>query len=56
MDKQDLDYTLAQVKKQNVTEKGHVYRRNAEYNIMNQDFNKLNPELYHLLAPQYRNS
>ena len=54
IDKQDIDYTLAKVNTQNVTEKGHVYRRRAEYNIMCQKFGKINPELYHLLAPQYR--
>ena len=55
MNKNDLDYSLAKVNTQNVTEKGHVYRRKAEYNIMCQNFGKVNPDLYHLLAPEYRN-
>ena len=56
IDKKDIDYSLAKVNTQNVTEKGHVYRRRAEYKIMNQTFGEVNPELYHLLAPEYRNS
>lgn len=56
IDKKDIDYSLAKVNTQNVTEKGHVYRRRAEYKIMCQEFGKVNPDLYHLLAPEYRNS
>ena len=56
MNKDDLDYSLNKVITQNVTENGHVYRRQAEFKIMKQDFGKVNPELYHLLAPEYRNS
>lgn len=50
MNKKDLDYSLNKVNTQNVTEKGHVYRRQAEYKIMSQKFGKVNPKLYHLLA------
>lgn len=56
INKQDLDYTLAKVNTQNITEKGHVYRRRAEYNIMRQKFGDVNSDLYHLLSPEYRKS
>jgi len=56
INKQDIDYSLAKVNTQNVIAKGHVYRRRAEYKIMCQTFGEINPELYHLLAPEYRNS
>lgn len=56
INKQDIEYTLSKVNTQNVTEKGHVYRRRAEYKIMSQKFGSVNPELYHLLAPEFRNS
>lgn len=44
--KNDLDYTLAQVKKQNVILRGHKNRRETEYNIMKQGVGELNPSLY----------
>ena len=48
INKSDIDYTLAQINKQNVFLPGHKTRRRAEYFIAMQPYGKINPKLYNL--------
>jgi GH24 family phage-related lysozyme (muramidase) len=48
INKSDIDYTLAQVNKQNVFLPGYKTRRRAEYFIAMQPYGKINPKLYNL--------
>ena len=53
IDRSDIDFTLAQTNRQNITERGHYARRRAEYFIMMQPFGQVKPELYNLKNPEY---
>ena len=48
VNKSDVYFTISQLRHQNITEKGHIARRNAECLIAQQIGNKINPDLYHL--------
>ena len=53
----DIDYVISQVKKQNITEKGHHFRRKKESEIMSKGSNDVAQTFdYHLIAPEYRQS
>lgn len=53
----DINYVIAQVKKQNITEKGHHFRRKKESEIMSKGNNDVAQAFdYHLIAPEYRQS
>lgn len=53
MNPSDIAYTMSAVKNQNITQRGHVYRRAQEYKIMTQDAAR-DVANYHLIAPEYR--
>ena len=48
INKADVYYTISQLRHQNITEPGHVARRNAECLIAQQIGDKINPSLYNL--------
>jgi len=49
VDRSDVYYTISQIRHQNITERGHVARREAECQIMQQcSLTHVNPELYNL--------
>lgn len=51
----DIDYVISQVPNQNVTQKGHEFRRKKEAEIMSKGSNDIAPSFdYHLIAPEYR--
>ena len=51
----DINYVISQVKNQNITEKGHYFRRKKESEIMSKGNNDITQSLdYHLIAPEYR--
>ena len=53
----DINYAIAQVKKQNITAKGHQFRRKKESEIMSKGNNDVAQAFdYHLIAPKYRQS
>lgn len=48
MNVSDINFSIAAVRNQNITERGHIARRKAEYRIMMQPLGAMNPELYNL--------
>ena len=51
----DINYVISQVKNQNITEKGHYFRRKKESEIMSKGNNDITQSFdYHLIAPEYR--
>lgn len=44
----DVYYAISQARHQNITARGHVFRREAECKIMQQTGDKVDPKLYHL--------
>ena len=48
VNKSDVYFTISQLRHQNITEPGHIARRNAECLIAQQIGHKINPDLYHL--------
>ena len=49
INKEDLDFSIAQINQQNITAPGHKFRRRQEYNIMRTYVDR--PELYKLKDP-----
>ena len=49
INKSDVYFTISQARHQNITEPGHVYRREAECQIMQQIGKNVNGDLYHLV-------
>lgn len=49
INKADVYFTISQARHQNITEKGHIYRREAECQIMQQLGKSVNADLYHLV-------
>lgn len=48
VDKSDVYFTISQIRNQNITEPGHIARREQECQIAQQLGDKINPELYNL--------
>lgn len=48
MNVSDINFSIGAVRNQNITERGHIARRKAEYRIMMQPLGVMNPELYDL--------
>ena len=57
INQRDIEYVISQVKRQNITEKGHHFRRKKESEIMSKGNNDIAQTFdYHLIAPEYRQS
>lgn len=48
MNVSDINFSIAAVRSQNITQKGHIARRKAEYRIMMQPLGSFNSDLYNL--------
>jgi hypothetical protein len=48
VDKSDVYFTISQIRNQNITEPGHIARREQECQIAQQIGDKINPSLYNL--------
>lgn len=48
MNVSDINFSIAAVRTQNITQRGHVIRRKAEYSIMMQPYGSIDEKLYKL--------